>query len=134
MPANSNVATLSIRVPRLMREIIAEACDQTDMSRAEFIASGATDAATGIFSSGRSLKLLPEWFSNDERDRKMVTITMYPKDLELTKRAAKRMMIPHTRFILWAASLISMHILDKSVVQAITAGVADSLAVDGFAA
>jgi len=131
---SDSVTTLSIRVPRQMREIITAACNRTQMSRAQFIASCATEAANGIFNSGKSLKLLPEWFEPDERDRKMVTITMYPQDLELTQAAAKRMMIPHTRFILWAVSLISLHELGKKSAKEIHARVRKELRAEEKAA
>jgi len=127
MPAGPNLSTLSIRVPRHLREIIAEACSETEQSRAEFISSTGAAAAAGVTEKGKNLKLLPEWFNLNDADRKMMTITMYPQDLELTKQAASRMMIPHTRFILWAVVLVSISVLGKDRVEKIGRRVAKAL-------
>jgi hypothetical protein len=116
MTATAGVETLSIRVPLQLRYLIAEACNQTKISRAEYIASSATAFAKGI-AEGNRPSILPEWFDPDERDRRMMTITLYPSDLENTKAAAKRLMIPHTRFVLWAVTLMTLHDLGKSKVK-----------------
>lgn len=128
MPAGPNVSTLSIRVPRQLREIIAAACEETDQSRAEFISSTGAMAAKGVLKSSKCLKLLPDWFKLNGDERKMMTITMYPEDLELTKSAAGKMgMIPHTRFILWAVVLMSLATLGQKEVEKISRRVVKTL-------
>jgi len=120
MPAGPNLSTLSIRVPKQLRDIISAACYETEKSRAEFISSTGAMAAKGVVGRGKNLKLIPEWFELQSDNRKMMTITIYPDDLELTKKAASRMMIPHTRFILWAVVLQSLHILGEKKVRQIS--------------
>ena len=119
MPDGANVKTLSIRVPLLLRTLITDACQATDMSQAEFISSNSAFAAQGVLRSNKALKLLPEWWVPDGRNRKMVTVTMYEEELELTKTAGVRMGIPHTRFILWAISLVALAQLGEEKVKKI---------------
>ncbi len=134
MPAGPNVSTLSIRVPRQLREIIATVCQETGQSRAEFISSTGAMAAKGVIKSGKCLKLLPKWFKLNGEERKMMTITMYPDDLELTKKAAGKMgMIPHTRFILWAVVLVSLAELGQKEVEKISRRVAKTLRAEAAA-
>ena len=121
MPAGPNLSTLSIRVSRQLREIIAAACTEIAQSRAEFISSTGAMAAQGVLKSGKCLKLLPDWFKLNGEERKMMTITMYPDDLTLTKEAANSMgMIPHTRFILWAVTLVALDALGQKEVEKIS--------------
>jgi len=133
MPAGPNVSTLSIRVPRQLREIIAEACNETEESRAEFISANGAAGAAGVL-KGKNMKLLPEWFELNKSDRRMMTITIDPDDLELTKKASGRMMIPHTRFILWAVVLVSIAQLGKKKVQQVSRRVAKEIRDEELAA
>ncbi len=128
MTAAPNTSTLSIRVPRQLREIIASACEETAQSRASFIAQTGEQAAAGVLSHGKSLRLIPEWFKLNEKDRRMMTVTMSPDALELTKQAAHKMgMIPHTRFILWAVVLVALKELGQQEVEKLSRRVAKEL-------
>lgn len=121
MPAGPNHASLSIRVPRQLREIIAEVCSDEGQSRAQFIAQTGAQAAEGVLSHGKSLRLIPDWFALNEDDRRMMTITLDPDDLELTKQAAHRMgMIPHTRFVLWAVTLVALKALGQKRIEQVS--------------
>jgi hypothetical protein len=127
MTATAGVATLSIRAPLQLRYLIAEACAQTEISRAEYVASAAVAFAKGI-AEGKAPAPIPEWFDVDERDRRMMTITLYPEDLELTKEIAlKRLMIPHTRFVLWAVTLMALNDLGKTKAKKIVHAAAADL-------
>jgi len=118
-----NQSTLSIRVPRLTRALVSEASEKTGQGIAEYYITAATAAANGVLEKEKNLKLLPKWFPLDERDRQMVSMMIDNDDLKVGKEAAKRLMTPHTRFMVWAVTLVALSDLSKGKVQEIAARV-----------
>lgn len=114
---------LSIRVPRLTRTLVSEAAEKTGLGIAEYYISAATDAASGILEKQKNLKLVPVWFPIDERDRQMVSMMIDAEALVCGRKAAKRLMTPHTRFMVWAVTLMALNDLGKGKAQTIAAAV-----------
>ena len=67
----------------------------------------------------KSLKLVPLWFPIDDRDRQMVSMMIDKEDLLYGREAAKRLMTPHTRFMVWAVTLVALSDLGKGKSQEI---------------
>ena len=112
---------LSIRVPRLTRALVSEAAEKTGLGIAEYYISAANDAASGIMKKHKNLKLVPTWFPIDERDRQMVSMIIDGEELLFGREAAKRLMTPHTRFMVWAVTLMALNDLGKGKAQKIAA-------------
>jgi len=110
---------LSIRVPRLTRTLVSEAAEKTGQGIAEYYIAAANTAANGIMKKRKSLKLVPLWFPIDDRDRQMVSMMIDKEDLLYGREAAKRLMTPHTRFMVWAVTLVALSDLGKGKSQEI---------------
>jgi len=105
--------TLSIRVPLLARAMVEKASEKTGLGIAEYYISAANTATQGILEHEKNLKILPEWLT-DERERQMVSMMIDVDELKSERRAAKRLMTPHTRFMIWAVLLAALGDLGQS--------------------
>lgn len=118
MADRSDLTTVSIRIPYQIRELVAEACYHTDVSLSAFMGDAAI-AAAGVIERGKNLKLPPEWLEFIPRPKIMTTITISVEDLQTTKWAAKRMMLNHTQFVVWAITLFALGSLGEKKAKSI---------------
>ncbi len=125
--ANSNdLTTVSIRVPYQIREIVAEACYHTDVSLSAFMGDAAVSAAS-VVERGKNLRLPPEWLEFIPRPKIMTTITVSVDELKVTQWAAKRMMLNHTQFVVWAITLAALGSLGEREAMSILRRIAEEL-------
>jgi len=115
-----NNQAISMRIPLLTRRMVKQAAEKTGKRIGEYYVSAANAAAHGILEHEKSLKLLPEWVT-DERERKTVSVQIDRDELIAGRRAAKRLMATHTHFVIWSVLLVALgdlgHLEAKMVVR-----------------
>lgn len=113
MTAPSEMTTLSIRVPKQTRDLITDAAKETRTLKGPFIVQAALALAEQVLEHDIPPDLLPDNFEIDQSGRAMVTAPLYPSERESLDRAAERCGgIPTSRFIVWAALLESLSVLN----------------------
>lgn len=109
----SDMTTLSIRVPKQVRELITEAAKSSRTLKGPYIVSAALELAEQVLDHDIPPDLLPSDFQPEQNGRAMVTAPLYPAERARLDLAAERCGgIPTSRFIVWAALLESLSELE----------------------